>query len=153
MEQTPMETNPRLEQLRSVIGKEFKAHYTPSPFTRWLQPKVRKVEPGNLVFEYTVREEMLNPAGTLHGGVTAAIMDDLIGATAYSLNEEGYFHPTINLSVDYFATARAGDSILVETQVAKRGRQIVNMLCEVWNNDKTRILARGTSNLIKMPLG
>lgn len=147
-----MQTNERLELFKTFIDQDFQPHFTPSAYTRWLRPVARKAELGNLVFEYVVREDMLNPAGTLHGGVTAGIIDDLIGATVFTLNEEGHFHPTINLNIDYFAAARLNDTIIAETTIAKRGRQIVNLLCEVWNDDKTKLLARGTSNLMKVPL-
>ena len=92
---------------------------------------------------------MTNPIGTLHGGVTAAIIDDVIGATMYSFNEDG-FYTTVNNVIDYFASAREGDTIIANTSIIKKGRQMVNAQCEVWNADKTRLIARGYSNLLKI---
>lgn len=114
----------KLAVLKSFTGKEFTS--SPSPFMRWL-----------------------NPVGNLHGGVTAAIMDDIIGATMFSLNEE-HFIVTINNSIDYFSTAKENDPIIAETKIIKRGKQFVNAECEIWNADKTRLIARGTSNLFKI---
>jgi len=65
----------RLEQLKSSIGKEFTS--SPSPFVRWLKPIVLNADRGAVVFQYTVRPEWLNPVGNLHGGVTAAAIDDI----------------------------------------------------------------------------
>lgn len=132
--------------LRQFIGKTVQG--SPSPFMNWLQPVILKVEEGSLAFQYTVRPEMANPFGTLHGGVTAAIIDDAMGATLIAYGED-VFHVTVNLSVDYFAAARVGDVIIAETSVQKRGRQIVNIHCDVRNEDKTKLLAKGYSNLIK----
>lgn len=70
-----------LEILQSFKGKEFTE--SPSPFMKWLKPKVLDVEPGYVSMEYRVRKEMTNPIGTLHGGVTAAIIDDIIGAAMF----------------------------------------------------------------------
>src|SRR4051812_9982997 len=98
-----MGENKSLEVLKSYIGKEFTA--SPSPFSSWLKPVVLAAEEGKLTFQFQVRKEMTNPIGTLHGGVTAAIIDDIIGTTFFSYNEE-YFYITLNNVIDYFATAR-----------------------------------------------
>lgn len=136
----------RLEQLKSFIGREFTD--SPSPFMRWLKPVVLSAEEGHLEFEYTVRPEWLNPIGNLHGGVTSAIVDDIIGATMFSLNEEAFF-TTINNVIDYFAIAKNGEKIIAETQITKRGKQFINAQCEIWNADKSRLIAKGISNLFK----
>lgn len=137
----------KLQIIKSFIGKEFTA--SPSPFMKWLNPVVLSAEEGQLEFQYTVREEWLNPMGNLHGGVTAAIFDDVIGATMFSLNEKNFI-VTINNSIDYFSTAKENDNIVAETKIIKRGKQFVNAECEIWNADKTRLIARGTSNLFKI---
>ncbi|WP_294296663.1 PaaI family thioesterase [uncultured Chryseobacterium sp.] len=137
----------KLAVLKSFTGKEFTS--SPSPFMRWLNPVVVSAEEGRIEFQYTVRQEWLNPMGNLHGGVTAAIMDDIIGATMFSLNEENFI-VTINNSIDYFSTAKENDPIIAETKIIKRGKQFVNAECEIWNADKTRLIARGTSNLFKI---
>ncbi|MGG5209104.1 PaaI family thioesterase [Chryseobacterium sp. MIQD13] len=137
----------RLAQLQQFIGKEFDE--SPSPFMKWLNPIILSAEEGHLEFQYTVRPEWLNPIGNLHGGVTAAIVDDIIGATMFSLNENSFI-TTINNVIDYFSTAKENDNIVAETKIIKRGRQFVNAQCEIWNADKTRLIARGTSNLFKI---
>ena len=137
----------KLEILKTFIGKEFSA--SPSPFMRWLNPTVISAEEGHLEFQYTVRQEWLNPMGNLHGGVTAAIFDDIIGATMFSLNENNFI-VTVNNSIDYFSTAKENETIIAETKIIKRGKQFVNAECEIWNSDKTRLIARGTSNLFKI---
>ncbi|RWX03896.1 PaaI family thioesterase [Flavobacterium cerinum] len=114
----------------------------------WLKPIILKVEEGSLAFQYTIRKEMTNPFGTLHGGVTAAIIDDSIGATLISYGEP-YFYVSVNLVIDYIASAREGDVVVAETTVIKKGNQIVNAQCDVWNADKTRLIAKGYTNLIK----
>lgn len=137
----------KLEILKKFIGKEFSG--SPSPFMRWLNPTVISAEEGHLEFQYTVRQEWLNPMGNLHGGVTAAIFDDIIGATMFSLNENNFI-VTVNNSIDYFSTAKENETIIAETKIIKRGKQFVNAECEIWNSDKTRLIARGTSNLFKI---
>lgn len=135
-----------LEHLKTLIGKEFLD--SPSPFMKWLNPIVISVEQGHLEFQYKIRPEWLNPIGNLHGGVTAAIIDDVLGATMFSLNEPT-FYTTINNVIDYFGVAKEGENIIAETHITKLGKQFVNATCEVWNAEKTRLIAKGTSNLFK----
>lgn len=136
----------RLKALQGFIGKEFTA--SPSPFGHWLNPTVVSVELGKLCFQYTVRKEMTNPFGTLQGGVTAAIIDDIIGATVFTLGEP-FFHVTINNVVDYFSPAKENDLILAETVIVKNVSQITNVQCIVWNRDRSRLIAKGYSNMLK----
>lgn len=135
-----------LEKIQSSIGKEFTE--SPSPFMRWLNPIVITAEAGNLEFRYQIRPEWLNPVGNLHGGVTAAIVDDIIGATMFSLNEAN-FYTTINNVIDYFSSVTGDESIVAKTTIIKKGKQFINAECEIWNGDKSRLIAKGTSNLFK----
>jgi acyl-coenzyme A thioesterase 13 len=139
------EIHPALLMLQSQIGKEMRN--TPSPFGNWLGAKALKVERGALEFEYTVRREMTNPAGTLHGGVIAAIMDDIMGATMFSLGET-HFKITVNLNVDYFYPAREGEKITARSWVVKEGKMMFNAACELFH-ENGKLMARGSSNLIE----
>lgn len=136
----------RLEVLQDHLDREFTA--SPSPFMLWMKPIVLVAEAGTVTFKYLIREEMSNPVKSLHGGVTAAIADDCIGATMFSLDEEN-FYTTINLVVDYFSPAFVGDTILAKTVIIRKGKQMVNAQCEIWNGNETRLIARATSNLLK----
>lgn len=136
----------QLEKMKSFVGKEFTE--SPSPFMRWLNPIIKSAESGRLEFEYQIRPEWLNPVGSLHGGITAAIIDDVIGATMFSLNEP-YFYTTINNTIDYFFSAKAGETIIATTRIIKKGKQFINAECEIWNSDKSRLIAKGNSNLFK----
>jgi len=132
--------------LKDRVGKEVTD--SPSPFMSWLKPIMLEVNEGKLRFQYTVRKEMTNPFRTLHGGVTAAIIDDAIGATLISYGEP-YFYVSVNLVIDYLSAAVEGDVIIAETNVIKKGKQLVNAECEVWNADRSRLIARGYTNLLK----
>ena len=139
--------NKAIALFQSYLGKDSSKSI--SPLMRWLNPTLLSVSEGELEFSYLIREEMTNPMGILHGGTTAAIIDDAVGAAVFSLGKPNMY-TTINLAVDYFASAKAGDTIIAITSITKNGNQIVNTTCEVWNADKTRMIAKGHSNLIKI---
>ncbi|TDG35940.1 PaaI family thioesterase [Pedobacter changchengzhani] len=137
----------RLKVLQQSLGKVL--HATPSPFMNWLAPILLKAENGIMVCKYTIRKEMTNPFGILHGGVTAGIIDDLIGATVFTmgLNER---YTTINNYIDYFATASEGDEVIAETSIVKKGRTILNLQCEISLPSKKRLIAKGYSNMLNL---
>lgn len=137
----------QLAVLQQHINQEFTT--SPSPFMRWLKPVILAADTGKLTFSYLVRDEMLNPSGVLHGGVTAAIMDDIIGATMFTLNEQHYY-TTINNVIDYFAVAKKGETIIADTSIVRKGKQMANVQCEIWNEDRTKLLAKGSSNLLQI---
>ena len=140
-------TNRIIEELKSFIGQKGKL--SPSPFMNWLKPVAIAAEYGSLTFEYVIRKEMTNPMGNLHGGVIAGIIDDIMGATVYSLGKSDPF-VTVNLSVDYFAPARLGDVIQATTRVVKEGKNVINVECEIWFPAKKRLLAKASSNLMRV---
>lgn len=138
--------NKPLALFKSLIGKD--SSQSPSPLMQWLNPTLIRAEAGELDFSYVVREEMTNPLGIIHGGTTAAIIDDAIGAAVFSLGVPQVY-TTVSLSVDYFSRAKTGETIIAQTKVIKKGKQIINAECEVWNAEKTRMIAKGHSNLIQ----
>ncbi len=139
-------TTKTLEMIKRVIGKS--GQISPSPFMNWLQPVAVDAKYGSLSFEYTIRKEMTNPVGILHGGVVAGIMDDMMGATIYSMELAGQY-VTVNLDVNFFASAALNDHVVARTNVIKKGKKIVNIDCELWLKDKDKLLAKGNSNLIR----
>lgn len=133
------------EALRARVGQTVSDG--PVPFMRWLSPEVVAVEEGRLTYRIVLREEMLNGMGTLHGGVSAAMIDDIVGTVVLTLPDP-VFYVSLNLSVDYLGPARAGEAVIVHGYLIKKGRRHVLGVGEVWNADESRMLVRGTVHLV-----
>lgn len=138
--------NQSLEILRSQLGSELSK--TPSPLMRWLNPTLLSADAGQLKLRFLIRNEMTNPLGNIHGGISAAIIDDAIGTAVFSLGES-HFYASINNVIDYFSAAKEGEYVIAVTSILKNGKQLVNAQCEIWNDDQSRMIAKGVSNLIK----
>jgi acyl-coenzyme A thioesterase 13 len=135
----------RLANFQLFTGKVITQ--SPSPFMNWLQPTLLSAERGSLHCSYVVRKEMTNPHAILHGGITAGIIDDLIGATVFTLGLT-IEYTTVNNAIDYFAPAKEGDIITAKTSIVKQGRTIINLQCAVFLPAKNRLIARGYSNML-----
>ena len=139
------EINPRLLFFRSLIGQDMRQ--SPSPLGRWLNGTLLAVEEGSLTVEYIVREDMTNPMRILHGGAAAAIIDELIGSTVYTLGRE-YIYTSVNLNVDFLHSARLGEVITAQTRIVRAGKNIVHAECVI-TAAGGKIIAKAVSNLIQ----
>ena len=139
-----MPTN--IEILQQLIGKDSLTSV--SPVMRWLNPTLTSVNEKGLTYEYLIRKEMTNPFGKLHGGISALIIDDAIGATLIAFNEN-FICLTVNINIDFKGTADDGETIIAETLILENEHRIMTAQCEIWNADKSKIIAKGFSKLLK----
>jgi uncharacterized protein (TIGR00369 family) len=136
--------NAMLEIFRASIGKRLEGA---PPFTTWLDGRIVSCEPGRIEIRFVVRPEMANPAGLLHGGVQAAIHDDVIGMAGITL-EEGAFMLSIDLHVNFLGKARVGQSLKARARFVRTGRRISHAVCEIID-EAGSVISRGDSNLLK----
>ncbi len=138
-----------LEYIQGLIGREGK-ETSPSPFGAWLNGKLIAAEPGTLTVEFVVREEQTNPGGLMHGGVAAAIMDEVMGMTLFTLNKET-FYVAVNLNVDFLRPGRKGETLTAISETIRDGRTMTHCECRIYNADK-KLVAKASSNLSQIQL-
>lgn len=140
-----------LETLRPLIGQT--TANSPSPLGRWLNGTLQEVGENGIKIAYVVRQEMTNPVGILHGGMVATMLDDIMGMTImvkYNADMT-HFYSTVNLQVDYLASAREGATVIASSSITKAGNKIMN--AEGWLHDSSgKLLAHSTSNLLKVEI-
>ncbi len=145
------ETNPRLEAFQSFIGQDMLN--SPSPLGRFLNGKLIDIKMGSLTIEFTIREELTNPMGTLHGGAAAAMMDDIVGIMVFAMGRE-YAYTSVNLNCDFLSTARIGDVLTANCYVVRAGKNVIHCEGKI-TNAEGKIIAKCTTNMIqtgvKMP--
>jgi uncharacterized protein (TIGR00369 family) len=101
------------------------------------------VGPGTMVAELDVREELLNPFGTAHGGVLAALVDHVLGAVLYPLIPRGAWAATTEFKLNLLAPARDG-VLRAQSQVMSMTKRTAVVRIDVTNNDRLVGLAQGT---------
>lgn len=129
---------------KEFIGKEAK-DVSPSPFGRWLNGKLIEAKEGSLTIEFEVREELTNPAGIMHGGAIAGLIDEVIGMTTFSLGKTG-FYVAINLNIDFLRPGKLGEKLRVISEVIRDGRTMAHAECKVFN-EEGKLIAKAASNL------
>ncbi len=133
------------EYFKSHIGKGYPENF--KTYGKWLEPIVREVEKDRLVLEFTGREEQGNPAGLIHGGIIASLIDETIGAMMFYVGEP-HFKKSVSLSVDFLSGCRPGDVLLVEARLIKSGKTLSYGEAKIVRKDDSRLIAIGKCNLI-----
>ncbi|WP_353722089.1 PaaI family thioesterase [Dyadobacter sp. 676] len=141
----PQTESKRLSFLRQFIGKSMDRHF--SPVAKWLNGTLIAIEDGAMEVEYLVREDMCNPMGTLHGGIAATILDDVVGTMVYAIGREFGF-ASVNLNCDFLSPAVTGDVLTAKSEIVRAGKNIIHVEGRLFNA-QGRIVAKCTSNLIQ----
>ncbi|WP_044172999.1 PaaI family thioesterase [Flectobacillus major] len=138
-------SNTALAFFQQNIGKRI-ADNSPSPVARFLDGTLIAAEEGSITVEYIVKENMVNPAHILHGGIAATMLDDIIGMTVFTMGNN-VFYSTVNLSVDYLFSAKIGEKVLVKSRVVRMGKKIAHAEGEI-RNENGVLIAKCTTNLV-----
>ena len=91
------------------------------------------------------RQEMNQPAGIMHGGAIASLIDTTVVPAVGWAVEGGTNFVTISMDVQYMS-AVAGEDAVCEGWIEKRGRSIAFCRAEVRGADSGRLCA--TSSLV-----
>ncbi|RLU22868.1 hypothetical protein DMN91_005146 [Ooceraea biroi] len=108
---------------------------------------------GKCKAQFTVAEEHLNMAGTLHGGFTSTIIDCV---STYAVMTHKDCHPgvSVNLNVTFIKAAFPGETVTVDAQTVRAGKKLAFLAVELTKNDGKDVVARGEhTKYIAMPDG
>jgi uncharacterized protein (TIGR00369 family) len=117
----------------------------PPPAARLLGWRLLELdaEAGRIKVEFNGREEFLNPAGTIQGGLLSAMLDDTMGPAAMSFLGGKHMAQTLELKVNFMRPGRVG-RILGEGHVAHAGRDILFLEGRL-TDDQGKVLATATA--------
>src|SRR5580693_8713083 len=68
---------------------------------RTLGYDVVEASPGRVVITASPGDELLNPAGTVHGGFTATLLDSCMGLAVWSTVEKGFGSTTLEFKISF----------------------------------------------------
>lgn len=115
---------------------------------RTLGYDVTEAESGRVVVTAVPTDAHLNPAGTVHGGLTATLLDSCMGLAIQSTLEKGTAQTTLEFKISLVRpiTPETGP-IRAEGAVLNRGRRIGTAEGRV-TDGKGRLLAHGTTTCL-----
>ena len=121
----------------------------PPPAAVLLGWKLFDVDPdaGTIEVSFTASEQFLNPAGTVQGGLLAAMLDDTLGPALVATLGVGEWAPTTDLHVQFHAPARPGE-LHGRGRVVRRGKDIAFLAGELLDGEANLVAsAIATANI------
>jgi uncharacterized protein (TIGR00369 family) len=116
----------------------------------YLGMRIVRADPGVVVVEVAVRDELIHRFGAAHGGVVASLVDQALGSAVFPLVPLGTWPATLEFKVNYLAAARSGVIRATGRVVSLRRRTaVVQVDVEIDDGGDCRLIAvaQGTVSL------
>jgi acyl-CoA thioesterase len=88
-------------------------------FSKWLGISVIEIEDGYSKIKMTVRPEMINGLGTVHGGIAFSFADS---AFAFACNNRNILSVALDTSINFIKPIFVGDTLIGEAKEIHNGR-------------------------------
>jgi 1,4-dihydroxy-2-naphthoyl-CoA hydrolase len=137
-----MSRAPAFEQFDQAIADGM-VRARPKGLPEYLGVRFVEMTPGRLLATMEVRDELLTPFGTLHGGVMAGLVDHVLGCVLYPLMPRGQWAATTEFKLNYMAPVKGG-TLTAESKVLALGRRTAVVTVEVTNGEQLVCVAQGT---------
>ena len=142
-----------IDQQKEISGLEFVQGLADgtlplNTIARTLGYDVAEAESGRVVVTTEPSEVHLNPAGTVHGGLAASMLDSCMGLAIQSTLEKGVGSTTLEFKISFVRpiTPETG-TIWAEGTVISRGRRVGTAEGRV-TDGKGRLLVHGTTTCL-----
>ena len=123
---------------KKVVGKMMQDDL----FSQWLGIKVLEVRQGYSKIQLTLRNEMINGFGVIHGGIAFSLADS---AFAFACNNRNNLSMALDTSITFTKATKPGDVLTAEAKELHNGRSTGLYLVTVTNqNDEQVALFKGT---------
>jgi uncharacterized protein (TIGR00369 family) len=106
---------------------------------------------GSVKVAYMVSDALANRFGALHGGMTAAMMDDVISLAAGLSVEWGQITPTLEMKVSYIRQGKLGARLVAVARTVRRGSTVAFIEAEL-SDEAGALIATASSTIAITPL-
>jgi uncharacterized protein (TIGR00369 family) len=119
----------------------------PGGFAGRLGVRVERVEQGTAHLSFEATDEHLNPAGSVHGGVLATLVDTAMGTAVRSATDDGDVPATSQLTVTYLRPGKPG-RLEITARVRTRGQHLTVCEADVDQDGRSLVHAVATFALL-----
>ena len=118
------------------------------PFAKLIGMRLVDIRPNEAVIEMEMRDDLKQPHGVLHGGVTATIIDTAMAFAVRTHLADHEFTATIDLTVHYLRPHTSG-TITCIAKCVRAGKRIFSVTADV-ANEEGKLIATGLSTYTKL---
>jgi uncharacterized protein (TIGR00369 family) len=117
-------------------------------FSKLIGMTLVDIQLGESVIELEMRDDLKQPSGVLHGGVTATLIDTAMAFAVRTYLTDTEPTATIDLTVHYLRPLVEGKAICT-ARVVRPGKRIFTVSAEVHNEDG-KLIATGLSTYTRL---
>ena len=111
-------------------------------FSQWMQVKVLEIKEGYSKIQMTIRKEMVNGFGIVHGGLPFSLADS---AFAFACNNRNNLSVALDVTITFTKAVKVGDVLTAEAKEFHNGRSTGVYVITVSNQrDEQIALFKGT---------
>lgn len=111
-------------------------------FSQWLGIDVLEIKEGYSRIQMTVRKEMINGFGIVHGGIAFSLADS---AFAFACNNRNVLSVALDTSINFIKPVHVGDVLTAEAKEVHNGRSTGLYHIHISNqNDHEVAIFKGT---------
>jgi uncharacterized protein (TIGR00369 family) len=118
------------------------------PFAKLMGMQLVDIRPNEAVIKIEMRDDLRQPSGVLHGGVTATLIDTAMAFAVRTHLADEEFTATIDLTVHYLRPHTTGVATCT-AKVVRAGKRIFTVSAEVENEDG-KLIATGLSTYTRV---
>lgn len=118
------------------------------PFAKLLGIKLDAIEPGKATLSLRIREDFMQNAGVVHGGVTATLIDSATAFAILPLLEPDERTTTVDLTISYLRPLTSGDMVAT-ARVLRAGGRLIAVSADLLDKDGN-LAATALSTYIKL---
>ena len=111
-------------------------------FSQWMGVEVLEVKEGYSMIRMTIRKEMVNGFGIVHGGLPFSLADS---AFAFACNNRNNLSVALDVTITFTKAVNVGDVLTAEAKEIHNGRSTGVYLIHVTNQKNEKVaLFKGT---------
>ena len=118
------------------------------PFARLMGMDLVDIRPNEAVIKIEMRDDLRQPSGVLHGGVTATLIDTAMAFAVRTHLEDHEFTATIDLTVHYLRP-HTGGPVVCTAKVVRAGKRIFTVSAEA-ENAEGKLIATALSTYTRV---
>jgi acyl-CoA thioesterase len=128
-----METQKGKDQLaKEVVTKMMREDL----FSQWLKIEILDTKEGYSKISMTLREEMINGFGVIHGGIAFSLADS---AFAFACNNRNNLSLALDTSINFTKTTKPGDTLMAEAKEIHNGKNTGLYFVTITNQNNEQV--------------
>ncbi len=136
---------------KDIVAREVVDHMMDhDAFSQWLGIEVLEITEGHSKIRMTIRKEMVNGFGIVHGGVPFSFADS---AFAFACNNRNNLSVALDVTISFMKAMQIGDVLTAEATEIHNGRSTGVYLINIHNQKNEQVaLFKGTCFRTGKPL-